>query len=247
MVIPSLSRGFTLLEMVITMVVSTLLILGIAGFIELGAKGYVDSVDRQRVQTQAKFVLEKMAREIRHSIPNLLSTERQTGAQSCLNFYPIDYSGFYTLSGADLLFVLGEDESPTNIIDVGQSLIINPARIEDVNNAISLRSENTSVSGAVVTILGGAQLISSDSVAKRVYLFDNPVSYCVVPSVQYSRLYRIENGQTLPLSGDIVSQSEFRYDQTDLRSGGLVHVELGLTQRDELSRYQQDIQVLNVP
>ncbi len=246
MAAPNLARGFTLIEMVITIVVSSLLILGIAGFIELGATGYVDSIDRQRVQTQAKFLLEKMAREIRHSIPNLLSTDVQTGAQSCLNFYPIDYSGFYTVSGADLLFVLGED-SVTNVIDSGQSLIINPTRMADIDNAIALGSDNTSVSGSVFTITDGAQLLSSDSVAKRVYLFDASVSYCVIASAENSRLYRIENGDALPLSDDIVSQAEFRYDQTDLRSGGLVHIDLGLTQRGEQSRYQQDIQVLNVP
>ena len=53
-------RGFTLVEMVLTMVVGAILVLGIAGFVELGSKGYSDTVARQRLQTQAKFVLEKM-------------------------------------------------------------------------------------------------------------------------------------------------------------------------------------------
>ncbi|MFD2016726.1 PilW family protein [Vibrio olivae] len=52
-------RGFTLVEMVATIVVSSILILGIAGFIELGTTGYVDSVERGRLQTQAKFLLER--------------------------------------------------------------------------------------------------------------------------------------------------------------------------------------------
>lgn len=67
------SRGFTLIEMIMTIIVGSILVLGIAGFLELGAKGYTDTVARQRIQTQAQFVLEKMSRELRHAVPN--STE----------------------------------------------------------------------------------------------------------------------------------------------------------------------------
>ena len=63
-------RGFTLIEMVVTMVISGIIVLGIAGFVEFGTKGYADSIDRQRLQTQAKFALEKISREIRHAVPN---------------------------------------------------------------------------------------------------------------------------------------------------------------------------------
>ncbi len=38
------SRGFTLVEMVLTLIVGSILVLGIAGFVELGTKGYADSV-----------------------------------------------------------------------------------------------------------------------------------------------------------------------------------------------------------
>ncbi len=241
------NHGFTLIEMVLTMVVSSILILGIAGFIELGATGYVDSIDRQRLQTQARFMLEKMSREIRHSIPNLVSTELSGDAQTCLNFYPIDYSGFYTVSGADLLFVIGDDTGDAQVIDAGRSLIINPTRMADADNAVLLTSANTSVSGAVFTLAEGAALLSSDSVAKRVYLYQQAVAYCVEPAPKYGRLYRTSAEQSLPLSDDVVASAEFRYDQTDLRRGGIVHLDLNLMQNGESSHYQQDVQVLNVP
>ncbi len=75
------SRGFTLVEMVLTLIVGSILVLGIAGFVELGTKGYADSVDRQRIQTQAQFVLEKLSREFRHAVPNSFS-----GSGNCLFF-----------------------------------------------------------------------------------------------------------------------------------------------------------------
>ncbi|MCG6332696.1 prepilin-type N-terminal cleavage/methylation domain-containing protein, partial [Vibrio alginolyticus] len=50
------NRGFTLIEMVITIVVGSFIMLGIAGYLQLGAKGYADTIDRQKLQTQAQFV-----------------------------------------------------------------------------------------------------------------------------------------------------------------------------------------------
>ncbi|WP_456296615.1 prepilin-type N-terminal cleavage/methylation domain-containing protein [Vibrio sp. AK197] len=240
-------RGFTLVEMVATIVVSSILILGIAGFIELGTTGYVDSVERGRLQTQAKFLLEKMSREVRHSIPNLVSTDSPAGYETCLNFYPIDHSGFYTVSGADLQFVIGDDYTNEQIVDVGKKLIINPARMADIDNAIELTSSNTSISGAVFTVTDGQQALVSESVAKRMYLFSHRVAYCLPSTVKPSHLQRVDNGQAVAISDNIVTQAEFRYDQTDLRRGSLIHIDLDLTQNGENNHYQQDIQVLNVP
>jgi MSHA biogenesis protein MshO len=100
-------RGFTLIEMVITIVIGSIIMLGIAGYIKLGIKGYADSIDRQRVQTEAQFVIEKMSREIRHAVPN--SFHEPDGTSNCLEFVPIEYSGFYAFSGSTLEFLIGND------------------------------------------------------------------------------------------------------------------------------------------
>ena len=42
-------RGFTLIEMIVTIVIVAIIFLGIAGFVEFGAKGYTQSIDRQRL------------------------------------------------------------------------------------------------------------------------------------------------------------------------------------------------------
>ncbi len=90
-------RGFTLIEMILTIIVGGIIVLGIAGFVEIGMKGYSETIERQRLQTQAKFVLEKMSREIRHSVPNIVSNSAVSSADSCVSFYPIDYSAFMPL------------------------------------------------------------------------------------------------------------------------------------------------------
>ncbi|NMT50501.1 PilW family protein, partial [Vibrio parahaemolyticus] len=90
---------------VITIVVGSFIMLGIAGYLQLGAKGYADTIDRQKLQTQAQFVIEKMSREIRHAVPNSFFINEKE--KNCLMFMPIEHSGFYAISGNDIQFVVG--------------------------------------------------------------------------------------------------------------------------------------------
>ncbi len=46
------------------LVVSSIVLLGVANFTELGMRGYFGSVERFRLQTEARFVLEKLSREV---------------------------------------------------------------------------------------------------------------------------------------------------------------------------------------
>lgn len=236
----SYQSAFTLIEMILTLVVGGILVLGIAGFVELGTKGYADSVDRYRLQTQAKFVIEKMSREVRHAVPNLFQNTGDA-SQSCVRFYPIDYSGFYAISGADINFIVGTSgATSTNIIDAGRFLIINPTNIVDTANSIGLESSIVSISGATYTISGAASSLASTSVANRHYIYSEDVEYCVIPSV--SRITRND-----VIVADSVESGDFRYVEANMQRGGLVNMELLFSQNGEETSYQQDVQVLNVP
>ncbi len=212
--------------------------MGIAGFVELGTKGYADSVDRYRLQTQAKFVIEKMSREVRHAVPNLFYEEVEDDT-TCVSFYPIDYSGFYAISGADINFIVGTSgAASTNIIDAGRFLIINPTSIDDLSNAIELESSIVSISGATYTISGAASSLGSTSVANRHYIYSDEVKYCVTSPLI------TRNGTWV---ADSVESGDFRYVEANMQRGGLVNMELLFSQNGEETNYQQDVQVLNVP
>ncbi|HDY7694324.1 TPA: prepilin-type N-terminal cleavage/methylation domain-containing protein [Vibrio vulnificus] len=227
------SRGFTLVEMVLTLIVGSILVLGIAGFVELGTKGYADSVDRQRIQTQAQFVLEKLSREFRHAVPNSFSD-----SGNCLSFYPIVYSGFYAVEGNDIQFLIG-NANATSPLANGLSLVINPSRQQD------LVSDSFDVSGLTngagyFAVLNQAASLESNSINRRHYIFNanGRVEYCFTAG----RISR--NGVQV---ADSVSAASFNYLEPTLQRGGLVHIKLTFTQNDESSHYQQDVQVLNVP
>ncbi len=162
-------RGFTLMEMIVTIVVGSFIMLGIAGYVQLGMKGYADTIDRQRIQTQAQFVLEKMTREIRHAVPNSFHVPK--GTTNCLEFVPIEYSGFYTFKNNDLEFLLGND-STLNPIPTNRRMVINPSRYEDLQ---STSSRNIAIGGLAKTgkvfVVSGGQVRLRDPLFLAVFIF----------------------------------------------------------------------------
>lgn len=238
-------KGFTLIEMVITLIVGAILVLGIAGFVQLGARGYSDTVERQRMQTQAKFILEKMSREVRHAVPNMLnSTITIPTATSCISFYPIVESGFYAVSGADINFVVGQ--AGTTVADISAlEMVINPTEANPTNNVFSLT--NVSSASNTFTVPSVAASIVGNSVSKRHYIY-NPngmVSYCLVAG-QLRRA--VNSAGDLPLSDNGLSGA-LSYQPATVQQNGIVHLDLTFSNQagNESTSFSQEIQVLNVP
>ncbi|MGF1752914.1 prepilin-type N-terminal cleavage/methylation domain-containing protein [Vibrio makurazakiensis] len=237
-------QGFTLIEMVVTMIVGGILVLGIAGFVELGARGYADTVDRQRLQTQAKFVLEKITREVRHAVPNMLNQDAVLPGASCISFFPIITSGIYTESGADIQFVVGDGTLTTADLAL-LSLVINPTEAVPTNNVFPLALVTETDDTFFLT--GEATNLVGNSVSNRHYVYnpDGEVSYCIVNG----RVWRsVDNGTLIPISDNGVTGT-LGYQPADVQRNGVVHLEFDFRNEegDELTNFQQDVQVINVP
>ncbi|NOI52335.1 prepilin-type N-terminal cleavage/methylation domain-containing protein [Vibrio crassostreae] len=243
-------RGFTLIEMIVTIVVVAVIGLAIAGFVEYGMKGYVETIDRQKVQVKGQFVVEKMSREISHAVPNSFDTSItpvSAFTQKCLTFYPIKYSGFYHFDEAakDLNFIIGQD-SPK--LDVDDYLIINPTAYSEF---VAGSTKRIPLAGLVSTnnvFTAPSVNLSSQSIAQRHYIYDgsNPVSYCLVNDTVQNQGLIQRNGITIADSINY-TKSSFRYKEPSLQRGGVIHIDLVLEQNSEVSVYQQDVQVLNAP
>ncbi|EPN4956052.1 PilW family protein [Vibrio diabolicus] len=250
-------RGFTLIELVLTIVIGSIIMLGIAGYVQVGMKGYVDASSRQRIQTQAQFVLEKMAREIRHAVPNSFAMTN-TVDESCLSFVPTLNSGYYFQepTSNDLLFITGENV-PGNTLKASEEIrfVINPTRYDDlISGAVSNHLINSDLSLNGNDGNGNADFyryslttpLPSDSIAHRIYLYQltTKVEYCIVKTgVRSNRLTR--NGTVV--ENIVAGDSQFDYTNVSLQTGGIVYLKFAFEQNGEVSTYQQDVQVLNVP
>lgn len=248
--------GFTLIELIITIVVMAIMIMGIAGFVELGTKGYADTVDRQQLQNQARFVVEKLTREIRHAVPN--SFEK---TDKCISFYPIDYAGAYEvlpISGNSIfkfVVVSGDITDPAKLN--GKKLVINPSSQSDfdINSSNSIELKNVSydkrIFSTTVDSVEFNQGTVVNSVGNRLYIYSNKVKYCIDGS-QLTREFN-DSGNPIQVGENLTERSSFASGDTNdpssdsLARSGLVHIRLYFKQNDEVTNYDSDIQVLNVP
>ncbi|MCK8077884.1 prepilin-type N-terminal cleavage/methylation domain-containing protein [Vibrio sp. 1CM2L] len=244
-------KGFTLIELILAIVVSSILLLGLANFTEVGVKGYFGTVERYRLQTEANFVIEKISREMRHAVPNLFPSAVSSG---CVSFYPILDSGFYVVSGADINFLVSDSGSDIQSLQ-NLSMVINPTRpykeISKIDNVFPLtnigQATGTGVSGAAFTLAGQASELVGGSVSNRHYIFDddNSVEYCFSGD---NFLTRANGGAPVIISDKLnVAQSSLLYSPATVQQNGIVDLTLTFTVNDETTTFEQEVQVLNVP
>ncbi|CCN37943.1 putative MSHA biogenesis protein MshO [Vibrio nigripulchritudo SO65] len=244
--------GFTLIEMVVTILIVSVMFLGIAGFVKIGAEGYADTTRRQALHNQARFVVEKISREIRHAVPNSLVVN---SGNQCLSFYPIRFSGFYqtddAVSSGDntVNFIVGNsDFDLAAAISAGARIVINPSRVEDLDgttNASRVISSVTVSGAAPNAIYSISASFPSDSIANRHYIYipSERVEYCLDTS---SGSITRDSGVEVQVGQSVVSGA-FTVDGMSLQRGGLVHLNILFESEDEQSNYNHDVQVLNVP
>ncbi|WP_319244427.1 prepilin-type N-terminal cleavage/methylation domain-containing protein [uncultured Propionivibrio sp.] len=91
-------RGFTLVELVVTMVVLAIISVGIAIFIKAPVDGYVDTVQRAEMADLADGALRRMRRDIRRAVPNSVRVNCAT-ANCYLEFLPATGGGRYRAAG----------------------------------------------------------------------------------------------------------------------------------------------------
>lgn len=235
-------NGFTLIEMIVTIVVVAIIFLGIAGFVEFGAKGYTQTIDRQRVQNQTRFAIEKLGREISHAVPNSFEL---TSSNQCLSFYPIEYAGFYARreDTGSIEFVVGNELEYPHTFEDGTRLVINPSRMADLEN----NGQSVSIAGVTSSSQSGdffsvTMNPLSDSTANRHFIYrTNKIEYCITSGDELRR------NNIVVATGIDSTQSEFRFQDTSLQRGGLVHLDFLFFSGDEQSYYKHDVQVSNVP
>lgn len=263
-------RGFTLIELITSIVLLSILAISVTSFIGFSARMYVDVSEREQLLGQSRFAIERLSRELRSAVPNSVRIAGSSAVQ-CIEFTPFVLSGLYLqapmspdaatelelASAADFSAVAGNER-----------LVIYPREPADVYDAA--RTHNVALDGiapgtstsVALASLEDSHSFPQHSPERRFYLLSLPISYCV----QGTQLWRYTGygfmaSQPEPAAmGTGVLMAEgldtsalpleqvFRYDAAVLSRNAVVHIVLnfGSSLTEDLF-FNHEVHLLNVP
>jgi MSHA biogenesis protein MshO len=267
-------HGFTLIELVTVIVILGVLATGITSFLRFGTQSYTDAADRDALISTARFVVERLNREVRNALPNSIRT---IGVNNqCIEFVPIDKSVIYldipvapeaSSNSVDVL-ILEDDLSLTT-----QYVAVYALSSDDIyNKEPGVIEEFSSVANSgdrqvKSTISFASNIIfTEESPTERLYFIGSPVSYCVENKAIYRyQTYGFGNYDSdgRPLSStntkkvlmaeyvnNYSSSSTllpFQTSAATLQRNGLALIRLKFTRNLEDIVFNNEIQVPNVP
>jgi len=83
-------RGFTLVEMIVTIVVSAIIAVGIVDFIGRSVTGLDTTAGRNQLASAGRTAIDRLAMELHNALPNSIrATPAQPGGDQCIEFIPI--------------------------------------------------------------------------------------------------------------------------------------------------------------
>jgi MSHA biogenesis protein MshO len=216
------TRGFTLIELIITLVILVIVSVGISGFIRSSVQIFSDVTEREQLLGDSRFVIERITREARNAVPGSIRVSGNSSVH-CLQFAPIDYSTFYieapilpTSETTIEVVAMGDINGNAYVPDTSSTFaFIFPTRNVDVydsaqnrRQSISACSDDGSDSSCAtlddsdnitdLTVSGG---FAADSPADRIFFASTTFNYCVRDDAVYFHQAAFSETQPLFTSG----------------------------------------------
>jgi MSHA biogenesis protein MshO len=269
--------GFTLIEMVTVILILGIIVVGVSSFVIFGTRIFVESSAVDQVLSQSRFGIERMTRDIRRAVPNSMRVLTATdGSYQCLELLPISTSTSYLDAP---IFPQTAQNSLTAIKSVGsitaaQSVLIYPLTTTEIYDPLGTTAKRFTVqsvaeSGDQLTInLTQSVRFTEASPLKRLYLADNPLSYCFINTANNIELrlyqdYGYQPNQPSPtmsptVMGDGVLMAQNITNTlavnpaiilmpSTLITNAIVHLQPVFSVNGETFNYQHQVQVMNVP
>ncbi|RYU70320.1 prepilin-type N-terminal cleavage/methylation domain-containing protein [Aliivibrio finisterrensis] len=261
------SLGFTLLEMIVSIVLLAVVGLSLNAIIQHSMSLYADTTIREELLLQGRFVTERMHKEIRDAVPNSVQINQTT---QCIEWLPITNTAVYEAlplapGSANTMRVLPEHGfvqservviMPINAQDLLDDIPSNGVdRVAEIKEAKLQQTEKSE--NMVALTFTQETSFTANSPAHRLFAYKSPVAYCL----EGHQLYRYAN---YPLSRSELSPAElstgdreimaeniksvqFDIEQASLVRNGLVKLQFVFSDNNEEVRLDHDVLIANTP
>jgi len=211
----NLVSGFTLIELVVTIIIASIITVGIVTFIGRTVDGVTTASTRNKLATAGRVVIDRMALELHNALPNSIrATTALAGGNQCIEYIPVLGATTYinpafTGSGTTTFNVIDFVRNGTDYIpasSTGLYGVIYPNRINQLYDGdntlpwpdfpnrrpiqtISSITDTGPTSDLSIITLTQAHRFRRRSPNERFFVVTQPVSFCVVSD----KLYRYTN------------------------------------------------------
>jgi len=258
--------GFTLVEMVVTIVIVGILGVGITNFVGRTTQGMADIAERQQVASIGWLVSEKVSRELRQALPNSV---RMNAGGTCVEFVPSkagsDYLSFSILNDVSSFesvpfqhYEASDVDTSIDRVAIYPSSLTNLYSLPNPGVVSGLMSQISagSTAGAVTVELAASHRFIADSPTNRVYIVQDPVMHCFDSGFLYRYSdYGYHNtfatGSTLKnqtVIGNQLNTGAFTYTAGALTRSAIVTMSFIVTGNHGATQaINQEVQIRNVP
>lgn len=259
-------QGFTLIEMIVTIVLIGILGTGISSFIGSTTKGMVDTAERSQVANIAWLVSEQLSRQLRQALPNSV---RISSDNSCIEYIPIyagsDYlaapvnvsaSQFEVVPFANISTSFNFATQPLRAVIYPESLggLYSLSASGVISSPVSQLTSGTTVN-ALTLQLSASHRFPTDSPGKRLYLVEQPAMFCFQAGLLYryhdygfNSSFSTSGLSNQTVFGSRLSGGEFTYTPGSLKRNAVVNIRFAVTGKDGLQQaVNQEVQIRNVP
>lgn len=275
------TSGFTMIELVAVITILGAVSVGIFGFIRSGVAVFSDVTERDRILSDSRFVVERLNREVRRALPNSARTARGfAGGQvvQCLEFIPVLWSSVYFDIPTGAESATSIEAVPwdiTNFIYTYQPLIddhyvvVYPTSTADGYDAsrnkrylLDAQPVHTGNDNPITLTFGTAVTFEEDSPSERMYVVDQPVSYCAEADgdiLRYSgygfnvsqRLFNLGTGALMAQNQsndlNVVSVLPFQVEPASLVRNSTIITLLQFSLGGEVVVFNNEVHLPNAP
>lgn len=266
-------RGFTLIELILVIIILGVMAVGISGFITLSTQTYLNASNRDEIIGNARFVIERLSRELRNAVPNSIRVFSVGTTQDCIQFTPIYASTVYTnipvapKPASQFFNVIPFNNNQNNPYqcDAGCVALATVYPLGDTD----IYDDPNTASGKIFTIdsvddnttpwqinLSQAVTVTEHSPTQRLYITKEQVSYCVSDGFierSTGNISQVENAipalQSAFMAGylDPDSGNPFRFNAATLERNAVVQIHLTFTNEGERYVFDHEVHIKNVP